>query len=136
VDIVIIDGPAALPVPDASLLAALCGNVLLVVRGRRTTTSAARQLKELVQQLELSVLGVVLNDVSAPPRIDQYYYARREQKVRQPALNETELHPLPRPIPQQAGRQEYRGFESGVEGSSHHDRHLQNGSLPQGSEEL
>jgi capsular exopolysaccharide synthesis family protein len=128
-DIVIVDGPAALPVPDSSLLAVLCSNVLLVVRERRTPMSAARELKALVQQLELTVLGVVLNDVSTPPKTDRYYYERTKKKGHHPSLNGTAKQHLLRPIPQKAVPHEDQEFESGAEGSH-------NGNLPHRAEEL
>ncbi len=110
-DIVIVDGPATLPVADASLLAALCVNVLLVVRERRTPVSAARQLKELVQQLELTVLGVVLNDVKAPPMMDEYYKTRTAQKGRLLSLNHKKAQHVRQAIRQHVHRQVGRRYE-------------------------
>ena len=60
-DIVIIDGPPALGLADAPLLAAACRNVMLVVESGKTRTRAAREAIERLQDSGATILGVTLS---------------------------------------------------------------------------
>ena len=57
---IIIDGPPVLGLADASLLAAVAGNVMLVVEAGRTRTRAARDALERIQASGAQVVGVTL----------------------------------------------------------------------------
>lgn len=57
--LVIIDGPALLPYPDALILSRYVDGVLPVVESEKTTTE---NLKKMMKHLEeVNILGVVLN---------------------------------------------------------------------------
>ena len=59
-DRVIIDGPPVLGLADASLLAAVADNVMLVVESGRTKTRSAREAIERIQGSGARILGVTL----------------------------------------------------------------------------
>jgi succinoglycan biosynthesis transport protein ExoP len=71
-DMVIVDGPPALGLADASLLAVACGNVMLVVESGRTRTRAAREAIEGLESTGAHVVGVTLT--KAPEDSNQYGY--------------------------------------------------------------
>ena len=62
-DVVIIDAPPLLPVTDAALLSAQADGVLLVVRHGKTTKDQVAQAVDRLQQVDASLVGVVLNMV-------------------------------------------------------------------------
>jgi capsular exopolysaccharide synthesis family protein len=63
-DRVIIDGPPLLGLADATLLAAVANNVMLVVESGRTRTRAAREAIERIQASGARILGVTLTKSS------------------------------------------------------------------------
>lgn len=69
-DIVVIDTPPTL-VADAIPLMALVSGVLVVTRLGRSRTDAATDLRDLLSNLEVAVLGTVVND--GPPARGGYY---------------------------------------------------------------
>jgi protein-tyrosine kinase len=71
-DWIIIDSPPALPVHDASIIAADCDGVLFVVRAGATNyDSAAKATEEFTDK---RLLGVVLNGATADEEHSEYYY--------------------------------------------------------------
>lgn len=78
VDIVIYDSPPSLVVADSSILAAsLDASILMVLQAGRTRLGAAVRLKEVIEQLDVNIAGVVLNAVKRRDRdydSYQYYY--------------------------------------------------------------
>lgn len=72
---IIIDAPPLLALADASILGTLSTGVILVARNGRTRRHLLRQGKRMIDQIGLTILGVVLNDVRS--RNDNYhqYYA-------------------------------------------------------------
>lgn len=75
-DFILVDTPPAIVVSDAVVLSALCDGVLLVLRGQRTTTAAARRVMERLHAVSARILGVVLNgiDMRSPDYADYRYY--------------------------------------------------------------
>jgi succinoglycan biosynthesis transport protein ExoP len=61
---VVLDSPPLLPVADALELARLVDGVVLVVRSKHVTRDEAREVRALVERLELRLLGVVVTDVA------------------------------------------------------------------------
>ena len=59
-DRIIIDGPPVLGLADASLLAAVAGNVMMVIESGRTRTRAARDAIERIQATGAHILGATL----------------------------------------------------------------------------
>jgi capsular exopolysaccharide synthesis family protein len=72
-DWIIVDTPAAIPVSDASVLAAACDGVLIVVRSQATPADAASKMRQ--QFSDMRLLGVVLNGTQAQPST-QWDYQR------------------------------------------------------------
>jgi capsular exopolysaccharide synthesis family protein len=71
-DWVIIDSPPAMPVPDASILAALVDGILLVVHAGSTHVAIAE--KTAAEFHGNNLLGVVLNQVERNESYGDYYY--------------------------------------------------------------
>jgi protein-tyrosine kinase len=71
-DWVILDSPPCVPIADASILAALCDGVLLVVRSASTPTNIAQKA---CQELKgRNVVGVVLNFIEESDVNGSHYY--------------------------------------------------------------
>ena len=71
-DWVIVDSPPCVPVADASILAALCDGVLLVVRAGSTPTHVAQRACQELQGR--NVVGVVLNAIDDSNQNGSHYY--------------------------------------------------------------
>jgi capsular exopolysaccharide synthesis family protein len=71
-DWVILDSPPCLPVADASIIAALCDAVLLVVRAGSTPTDVAQRACQELQ--DRNVIGVVLNALDEASANGTHYY--------------------------------------------------------------
>ncbi|MBE0659129.1 MAG: polysaccharide biosynthesis tyrosine autokinase [Bryobacteraceae bacterium] len=61
-DMVVIDTPPALQIPDARLIGRLADGIILVVRAGQTTRDAAIAVSERLRQDGVTLLGTVLND--------------------------------------------------------------------------
>ncbi len=73
-DVVLIDSPPVIAVTDASLLARLVDGVLLVVNSGSTNREALLRAKELLEQVQAPVLGVLLNNITPTNMYGSYYY--------------------------------------------------------------
>ena len=71
-DWVILDSPPCVPVADASILAAMCDGVLLVVRSGSTPSHIAERAR--LELKENNVVGVVLNAVDEAGMYGAAYY--------------------------------------------------------------
>jgi protein-tyrosine kinase len=71
-DWVIIDSPPCVPVADASILAALCDGVLLVVRAGSTPSEVVERARQELKGK--NVVGVVLNAVDEAGMYGSAYY--------------------------------------------------------------
>ena len=71
-DWVIVDSPPCVPVADASILAALCDGILLVVRAGSTPTHVAQKACQELQGR--NVVGVVLNAIDDSSLNGTHYY--------------------------------------------------------------
>jgi capsular exopolysaccharide synthesis family protein len=60
---VLIDAPPLLPVADTLELARMVDGVVLVVRRNRASTDEARELRAIVERLEIHLVGAVFTDV-------------------------------------------------------------------------
>ncbi len=74
-DVIIFDSPPVLAVSDASILGGICTGVILVVDAGRTRSQVVRRAKETLDQLDLKVLGIVLNNLKPRRMGQQYYYS-------------------------------------------------------------
>ncbi len=96
-DVIIFDSPPILAVADATILGAICSGVILVVDAGRARSDVVRRARETLSQVNLKVLGVVLNKLSAR-RAGGYYYnyyshARSGRQRRNPRQSNTSAAP-------------------------------------------
>ena len=77
-DWVLIDTPAAVPMADASIVAAHADGVLLVVQAETTQRDMAQRAKECFRQRP--VVGVVLNQVHDQQAYNSYTYSYAKAK--------------------------------------------------------
>jgi non-specific protein-tyrosine kinase len=92
-DVVIFDSPPVLAMADAAIIGSLCSGVILVVDAGCTRSQVVRRAKEALDQLNVKILGVVLNKL-APRETRGYYYSyyysyaeskRQRKRHKQPA---------------------------------------------------
>ena len=62
-DLVILDSPSLIAVTDSLILASLADDVLLVVRAAWTSDESLKQARDIFDQADVHVLGIVLNRV-------------------------------------------------------------------------
>ena len=92
-DFVLIDSAPAIAVSDAAVLSQLSDGVLLIIRGQRTTTEAARRVVERLEAMHAQILGVVLNgiDMRNPAYADyRHYYASYYAETQKAAETEVD----------------------------------------------
>ncbi len=77
-DIILIDAPPVLAVTDAQVLAALCGNVILVASYGEAEKDDVVSAKELIDKVGAKILGVIINKV--PNKAKKYYSYYEEKK--------------------------------------------------------
>jgi len=70
-DLVIIDSPVVLSIPDVMILAPMMDSVLLVHSQRRSTRAMAVETKRLLERTGAKLLGVIFNNVR--PKEEHYY---------------------------------------------------------------
>lgn len=73
-DIILIDTPPVLAVPDAQILANYVDGTLLVVRSGQTEYEAAIKAKASLEKSQGKLLGTVLNDREKTAENTYYYY--------------------------------------------------------------
>ena len=78
-DFVIVDTPPVLPVADAAILSQYTDGALVVVRAGRTRSQDLTTAFSSLRTAQASILGIVLNDVSAHD--SRYVYYSYEQQV-------------------------------------------------------
>ncbi|PKR77803.1 capsular biosynthesis protein [Halalkalibacillus sediminis] len=71
-DLIIFDTPPVLAVTDSQVLSNYVDGALLVVRSKQTENESAIKSKELLEQANANILGVVLNDKDMEGK--EYYY--------------------------------------------------------------
>jgi hypothetical protein len=87
-DIILMDTPPLISAADASILAMKSDGVLLVYRAGEVGRGVLKRIKDQLQQMKATIIGVVLNGVKAEisPDFDElrhhkyYYYYRGEDK--------------------------------------------------------
>jgi polysaccharide biosynthesis transport protein len=84
-DRIIVDGPPVLGLADASLLAAVTGDVMLVVEAGRTKTRSAREAVDRLQASGAHIVGVTLTKATEGAsqygyRLYQYGYKHLDDK--------------------------------------------------------
>jgi succinoglycan biosynthesis transport protein ExoP len=74
-DFIVIDGPPAMPLTDALVIAPQVNGVILIVDGH-TARDKAQKARNLLRSVDAKMLGVVINNVSmVSPPSDYYSYA-------------------------------------------------------------
>jgi capsular exopolysaccharide synthesis family protein len=79
-DIVIIDSPALLSLTDTSVLAVQSDGVLLVIHSEITRRDKAVKAKKLLEQLNVPLIGCVLNHAKSGAKQDYYQYSATRAK--------------------------------------------------------
>lgn len=72
-DIVLFDAPPIIAVTDATLLASKLDGVLLVFRAGSTRRDHAEQAKELLERVNIRLVGTVLTNAQVDVRMGGYY---------------------------------------------------------------
>ncbi|MEZ4836278.1 MAG: polysaccharide biosynthesis tyrosine autokinase [Caldilineaceae bacterium] len=86
-DVVLIDAPPLLAVTDAQILGRLAQGVVLVIDGERTGRGAVARAVAALAQVNVRLMGVVLNRMAKSARgydyyYNDYYYAGKGDKAR------------------------------------------------------
>ncbi|MBI2685991.1 MAG: polysaccharide biosynthesis tyrosine autokinase [Acidobacteria bacterium] len=76
-DVVLIDTPPMLQIPDARVLGRMAGGVVLVLRTARTTRDAALAVRQRLQEDGTRILGTILNDWNPKASPGGYYGYRQ-----------------------------------------------------------
>lgn len=71
---VLLDAPPVLPVADAMILSAYVDGVIMVISANHVPREMAVRAKELLENTNARLLGVVLNQVKYSRDGEQYYY--------------------------------------------------------------
>jgi Mrp family chromosome partitioning ATPase len=71
-DIIIVDAPVTLSIPDVAILAPEIAGVLLVHHPAKRNKGAALEAKRVLERAGANLLGVVFNNVR--PKEQKYYY--------------------------------------------------------------
>jgi capsular exopolysaccharide synthesis family protein len=72
-DMVLFDAPPVIAVTDATLLAAKLDGVMLVLRAGGSRRDQAERAKELLEQVNVRLVGVVLTNAPVDLRMGSYY---------------------------------------------------------------
>jgi non-specific protein-tyrosine kinase len=72
-DIVIFDTPPVVAVTDAAILATKVDGTLLAVQAGATRRELAQRAKEILDRVNVRLMGAVLIGVALDPTLDQYY---------------------------------------------------------------
>jgi len=72
-DVVLFDAPPVIAVTDATLLAAKLDGVLLVLRAGSTRRDHAERAKELLERVNIRLVGTVLTNAQVDVRMGGYY---------------------------------------------------------------
>jgi Mrp family chromosome partitioning ATPase len=92
-DIILLDTPPSVALSDAVTLSRRVDGILLVVKEQEVSRAVVRQTIDLMNQVEATILGVVLNNVDLQRGGSKYkyYYAYRDYYSNyQPEPAETE----------------------------------------------
>ena len=84
-DVILIDTPPLLEIPDARMLGRLSDGIILVVRSGKTSTEAVSQCTERLREDGTTLLGTVLNGWAAKSSGYGYgygYYRRKSAAKR------------------------------------------------------
>ena len=94
-DYVIVDTPPLLVASDSRALCKMVDGVILTVRPGLLNTSSAIAAKELLEQIDLGILGIVANGIKLKDEPHSYFYYNekyhRSQASRQDSMQSTEL---------------------------------------------
>ena len=73
-DLVLFDSPPIIAVTDAAILSTKVDGVITVVRAHQTERNAVRRAKDLLDNVNATIFGCLLNGVNADRAYGSYYY--------------------------------------------------------------
>jgi capsular exopolysaccharide synthesis family protein len=75
-DVILLDAPPVLNLPDASILSGFGDNVLLIVQSGRTRCSDVTAAKAILSQVNANITGFIMTNVEyyMPRYVYDYYY--------------------------------------------------------------
>ncbi len=76
---IIFDTPPVSLVTDAAILSTLCNGAILITEGGKTTKELLARSKELLQKVDVNILGVIVNNISLTRdahSYPHYYYGK------------------------------------------------------------
>lgn len=77
-DLILFDAPPVGLVTDAVILSTICDGVVFVCRAGKTTFETAKKAKQLLENVNSNILGVVLNGIEMEKGEYGYYYQSSE----------------------------------------------------------
>lgn len=80
-DVILIDSPALLAVTESSEWALHSDGVLLVIRSGKVKEDGIQKAKLLLDQLQVKIIGSVLNDTKASSEVSYYPYSGVQRKI-------------------------------------------------------
>lgn len=85
-DIIIIDAPPILVVPDAQVLAHICDGAILVLQANKTKIEQALKAKEALQKSNAYIIGTVLNQMKVKKKYYQNAYFQDVKMYERPRI--------------------------------------------------
>jgi capsular exopolysaccharide synthesis family protein len=76
-DVVLFDAPPVIAVTDAAVLGTKVDGVLLIIRAGKTRREHASRAKELLERVNVRIVGAVLNNAQPDQSLGGYYTAER-----------------------------------------------------------
>lgn len=73
-EILLFDAPPVIAVTDSAVLAANLDGILLVVRAGHTRREHAESARDLLERLNIRIVGVAFTDAEADTRMGRYYF--------------------------------------------------------------
>lgn len=91
-DFVLVDTPPAAVVTDASVLAAVADGTILVCASGQVSIDGAKRAKELLENVNANIIGVILNKIPINRKsYSQYYYYAYYEEEDKPKKNKKRL---------------------------------------------
>lgn len=94
-DYIVLDSPPVLALSDAAVLATQVDGVLLVILSGKTRVEGLKRAQAVLEQVNASIVGVLLNRVSRRSRGHYYYYQYYSKRYRSKYYRRTDVGEMP-----------------------------------------